>query len=85
MRRKKTILIPGTSPISLLYSLLCAKFGYKVILLGKSPYGGAWQKSGQNSANQQIPIATHILMYSEGLERLLNDIGYKASPWQKNP
>ena len=80
-----TILIPGSSPISLLYSLLCAKFGLKVILLSKSPYGGAWQKHKQNSADPKIPVSTHILMHSEGLEKLLAELGFKAASWQMEP
>lgn len=85
MISKKTILIPGSSPISLLYSLLCAKSGLKVILLGKLPFGGAWQKSEQNSIDPKIPVSTHILMHSAGLERLLAEVGYKAATWQIEP
>ncbi|MEC8029380.1 MAG: hypothetical protein VX167_01670 [Pseudomonadota bacterium] len=85
MISNKTILIPGSSPISLLYSLLCAQFGLKVILLGKSPYGGAWQKTDQNRIDPRIPVSTHILMHSEGLQRLLSEIQYKAAPWQLDP
>ena len=85
MTSKKTVLIPGSSPISLLYSLLCAKMGLKVILISNFPYGGAWQKSSQFGKDVKIPVSTHILMYSAGLERLLYEIGYKAAPWQKEP
>ena len=61
------------------------KFGLKVILLGKLPYGGAWQKTNQDSIDPRIPISTHILMHSDGLHKLLSEIQYKAVPWQLEP
>ena len=49
------------------------------------PFGGAWQKSEQNSIDPKIPVSTHILMHSAGLERLLAEVGYKAATWQIEP
>ena len=78
------VLVAGSSPVSLLYSLLLRKMKYKVTIATGDIFGGAWQRQ-KYSPKEFLPKGTHILMYSHGLSELLNLIGFKPSNWNSNP
>ena len=85
MQMLKGILIPGTSPVSLFYSLLCARSGLICSLVGEEPFGGPWQQTSCNASNLSYCTATHIGMFSYGFEKLLNTIGFTPTAWSLNP
>ena len=86
MRHNKSssILVAGSSPVSLLYALLLRKMEYEVTIATGKTFGGAWRKQKHN-LEEELSTGTHILMHSVGLSELLNFIGFNATKWSSYP
>ena len=61
------IAIIGSSPVSLIYSLLISKLNVKSHIFCGNEIGGAL-KLDKDKTLQDRSLSTHILMYSKGLD-----------------
>tara|TARA_Y100001978_G_scaffold198925_1_gene212273 strand:+ start:1421 stop:2428 length:1008 start_codon:yes stop_codon:yes gene_type:complete len=77
------IAIIGSSPVSLIYAILLSKLKINSTIFCGNNFGGAWKN--HKLLNYDIPISTHIFMYSNGLKKTFDQIGYHPKLWEIKP
>ncbi len=77
------IAIIGSSPVSLIYSILLSKLKISSTIFCGHNFGGSWKNS--KLLNYEIPISTHIFMHSNGLKKTFDEIGYSPNNWAIKP